>query len=139
MSFLIEKVASILPRLEEEGQVYLFALAKRQGIEMWDVVLSSDWSDKDWVRAVKLVVDLLAPKLEPDEKVAIARVAVLPSTDPSMQALPRSLDGVSPADNKTVTVELLGSDVRTAYVFKARRPPRASLTVSPTEKEAVTT
>ena len=123
MTSLSEKVVGILPMLESEGEVYLFALAEREDIDRWDVVLSADWADNQWEKAVRLVVDLLEPRLDPQEKVLIARIAVIPSSDPNMQSLPMSLDGIVPADNKRISVELLGSDIRSAFIFKAKHPP----------------
>ena len=128
MTSLSDKVAEILPMLESEGEVYLFALAEREDIDRWDVVLSARWADDHWEKAVRLVIDLLEPRLNPQEKVLVARVAVIPSSDPNMQSLPISLDGVVPADNKRISVELLGSDIRSAFIFKAKHPPAVSST-----------
>ena len=125
MTPLSDKVAGILPMLENEGEVYLFALAERQDIDRWDVVLSADWADHHWEKALRLIADLLEPRLNPQEKVLIAQIAVIPSNDPNMQSLPVSLDGVVPADNKRISVELLGSDIRSAFIFKAKHPPVA--------------
>ena len=126
MISLGDKVVGILPMLESEGEVYLFALAERENIDRWDVVLSADWADEDWARAVRLVVDLLEPQLDVQEKALIARIAVIPSNDPNMQSLPIGLDGVVPADNKRISIELLGSDIRSAFIFKAKHPPKVS-------------
>lgn len=113
----------MLPALEERGTIYLFALAEREDLPRWDVVLSSEWSDKDLQGAVRLVVELLRPRLDPDELTMISRVAVIPSSDPNMQVLPASLSHVVPADEKVVYVSLLGSDVRRAFIFKGQHPP----------------
>ena len=126
MTSLSDKVAGILPMLESEGEVYLFALAQREDIDRWDVVLSAAWADNHWEKAVRLVVDLLEPHLDPQEKVLIAQIAVVPSSDPNMQSLPMSLDGIVPADDKRISVELLGSDIRSAFIFKAKHPPSTS-------------
>ena len=134
---LSDKIASILPVLEEKGIVYLFAFAERENIDRWDIVLSADWSDKDWSGAVRLIADLLRPRLEPHEKTMIARIAVIPSTDPNMQSLPVGLEGVVPADNKRVTVELLGSDIRSAFIFKAKHPPTVSPMIAGASVEMV--
>ena len=123
MISLIDKVASLLPALEERGTVYLFAFAERNDFNRWDIVLSSDWSDKDWPGAVRCVIDLLWPQLEPWEKSMIALIAVIPSGNARMQEMSEDLDGVTPEDKKVVEDSLLGSDVRRAFVFKGRHPP----------------
>ncbi len=123
MTPLATKIVSILSTLEERGQVYLFALAEREDIDAWDIVLSSDWSDKNWTEAIGIITDLLYPLLTSQERVAIARIAVVPSSDPRVQEMPSSLDGVTPKDQKIIYVNLLGSDVRRAFIFKAQHPP----------------
>lgn len=130
MSSLIEKVAGVLPALEEQGPVYLFAFAEREDVNLWDIVLSSGAADEDWAGSVRFVVDLLWPVLEPQERTMIARVAVIPSNDPKVREMPASMDGVEPGDKKVIYVSLLGSDVRRAFIFKAQHPPVVSLSES---------
>ena len=133
MNALANKIASVLPALEKLGTVYLFALAEREDINLWDIVLSSDWADQNWPGAIGTVVDLLWPILEPQERTTIARVAVVPSSDPRVQEMPDSLNGVTPEDEKVVYVSLLGSDIRRAFVFRAQHAP----TARPTPPEVV--
>lgn len=135
MNSLIEKVAGILPALEEHGPVYLFAFAEREDVNLWDVVVSSHATDKDWVDSIRFVVDLLWPVLEPQERMMISRVAVIPSSDPKVQEMPASMDGVEPKDEKVVYVSLLGSDIRRAFIFKAQRPPTVPLSEPPVAVE----
>ena len=123
MNSLAKKVASILPALESRGAVYLFAFAERAEVDLWDVVLSSEWSDNDWSGGIEIVVDLLWPLLSLNERVMITQIAVVPSSDPRVQEMPDSLDGVTPQDEKVIYVSLLGSDVRRAFIFKAQHAP----------------
>lgn len=127
MNSLVDKVASILPALELHGTVYLFALAEREDSAWWDVVLSSEWSDKDRTGAIGIVIDLLWPRLELEERMMIAKVVVVPSHNARMQEMPASLDGVTPEDKKVVYVTLLGSDVKQAFIFTARHAPPIAL------------
>lgn len=123
MSSFVDKVAGLLPDLEARGTVYLFALAEQTDVERWDVVISSEWSDRDWTAAVRTVVDLLKPRLTPEEITMISRIAVILSSDPKVQEMPASLDGVVPENSHVINVPLLGSDVRRAFIFKAQHPP----------------
>ena len=127
MNSLIDKVAGLLPALEERGTIYLFAFAEREDVDRWDVVLSSEWSDKDWAASVRFVADLLWPRLEPQERTMISRIAVIPSNNARVQEMPVNFDGVVPEDKKIVYISLLGSDVRRAFIFKAQLPPTAPL------------
>lgn len=124
MNLMIEKVAALLPVLEARGGIYLFAFAETDGLRRWDVVLSSEWSDRNPNEAVRYVVGLLQPILTVEEITLISRVAVIRSSDPNMQALPTELNGVSPGQRKIVYASFLGSDIRQAYVFRGQRPPK---------------
>ena len=126
MNAFVDKVAELLPALEARGRVFLFAFAEREDVPLWDVVISSAWSDEDEFAAIRFVAELLKARLEPREMAVLSRIAVIPSSDERIQDLPRSLDGVVPADDKVIYVSLLGSEVRRAFIFKGQRPPAAS-------------
>ena len=122
---LIDKVATLLPALEERGTVYLFAFAQQPEIDRWDVVLSSKWSDQDSVAAVRFVADYMRPRFGVEELTLVSRIAVIPSDDPRLRDLTEHLRNITPQDNLAVPSrmiynELLGSDIRQAFVFKAQ-------------------
>ena len=127
-NLFIDKVGSILPDLEAQGSVYLFAFAEHDDVDRWDIVLSSDWSDKDSEKAVQLVYNKLRPRIDLQELILISRIAVIPSSDPKVRALTNRLVHITPQDHLIVPSklmlpddELLGSAVRRAFVFKAQR------------------
>ena len=120
---LINKIRELLPDLEALGLVYIFAFAEREDIPRWDVIISSKWSDKDMIAAIRVVSALLLARLETDELVLISRIAVIPSSEPNIQDLPPGLDGTTPKDEKVIYADFLGSEVRRAFVFKVTRPP----------------
>ncbi len=126
MNSFIDKVASLLPALEARETIYLFALAEREDINLWDIVISSDQTGEDEMAEIRFVVNELQSLLEPEEINMISRVAVIPPDDPNMQGLPASLDGVVPQDEKVVSHSLLGSEVSRAFIFKANHPPKAA-------------
>lgn len=119
----LKRVAGILPELEKRGTVYLFAFAERKEAGEWDIILSSEWSDESWAATIRIIVDLLWPLLSSNERAMIGQIAVIPSSDPGIQALTEALDGVTPKDEKVVFSNLLGSDVWRAFIFKAQRTP----------------
>ena len=127
-NILIDKVARLLSLLEARGTIYFFAFAEREDVDRWDVVLCSEWSDKDSVAAVRFIAKELRSHLEPHEMTMISRIAVIPSSDPRLHELTERLDQIVPQDNlvipsRMIYGELLGSDIRLAYVFKALHLP----------------
>ena len=123
MTSFVDKIGDLLPILEARGTIYLFALAEREDIDRWDVVLSSDWSDKDSTEAVRFVAVELQSRLKLPEITMVSRIAVIPSSDSRMQEMPESLNGIVPRDGKIIYVSLLGSDIRRAFIFKADHAP----------------
>lgn len=122
MNALAKKVASLLPELESRGPVYFYALAERNDINQWDVVLSAEWSDINYTSAIRQIADALVSRLQPAELTALSGVTVVPSTEPDIQEMPRSLEKVSPQEEKLIELTLAGLEVRRAFIFKAQRP-----------------
>ena len=80
MKTLAEKIKALLPMLEQRGTVYLFALFERKETAgKWDIVLASEWSDKERAETVRLISNSLVPKLKPEELSALSRIFVAPS------------------------------------------------------------
>jgi hypothetical protein len=86
MNSLIEKVRSRLPALDKQGAVYLYALFEREDAPgKWDIVLSSDWSDKDATAANRFVSNEVVPLLDSSERAALSRVIVIPLSATSLR------------------------------------------------------
>lgn len=122
MKSLAKKVSSLLPVLEPRGPVYLFALFEREDIPgKWDIVLSSDWSDRQAGDAIRFISEQIVPTLQPDELAALSRIVVIPSKDPGVLAM------TSAADVTAGSLELFdgsfnGLQVQHALVFLSKRP-----------------
>lgn len=122
MNSLANKIVGLLPDLERRGMVYLFALVEREDVNLWDVVISSEWSDRDEVSAVREVANALAGRLEPGELSMLSRIAIIPSNAPDIQTMPWSVENISPEDEKVISVPFLGLEVRRVLIFRSQRP-----------------
>ena len=144
-NLFIDKVRSILPDLDARAD--RLSGCFRGSLTMWTggmYVLSSDWSDLDSEGAVQSSFTRnygLASDLQ--ELILISRFAVIPSSDPKVQALTNRLNHITPQDHLDVPSkpmlnddELLGSAVRRAFVFKAQRSPEAATDVALNEAAA---
>ena len=90
MNKLVEKIATVLPELEARGIVYLFALAEREDVNRWDVVLSAEWSDGDYAAAVRVVADAVRVRSDSSEITTLSRVVIIPSNDPRITEMPKN-------------------------------------------------
>ena len=124
---LVKKVAALLPELESRGTVYFFALGQREDMNLWDVIVSAEWSDHDYMASVRMIADALVTRLEQSELLTLAGVVVIPSTEPNIIDMPRSLENASPEEEKIIELTLLGLEVHRAYIFRARRSSKTAL------------
>ena len=127
MNSLIGKVEGLVPFLERQGPVYLFAFAERADLERWDVVLSSEWSDHEIAMSVFKVAKELHLRLEPQEMTMLAGVVIVPSTDRNFQELLLSEDDLSADKTQVFGGSFLGSEVKRVLVFKVSRPSTAAV------------
>ena len=126
MNPIAKKLARLLPALEAQGPVYLFAVVERADINLLDVVISSEQSDKDKVKTIRFVVDRLDDHLEPRDRSMLSRVAIVSSgPDSAPLELPEGFNHVSPEDPQVITDEFLGVEIKRAFVFKSNLPVRA--------------
>lgn len=130
MKTLADKVKALLPMLEQRGAVYLFALFERKETAgKWDIVLSSEWSDKERAEAVRLISDALVPKLTPDELSALSRVFVAPSGEAEVDLLAIADEGVPMKHFYRDGASFMGVPIKQAYIFRTQRTPRFDVAV----------
>lgn len=124
---MAKKISALLPELEARGAVYFFALAEREDVNRWEILLSASWSDEDYAASVRVVADALKGRLEPSEIVKLSRVAIVSSDSPQIAEMPESLAGRAAGSDYAIEVELDDAEARKMYVFKATRPENAGL------------
>jgi hypothetical protein len=123
MKALCEKLKTLLPELLERGPIYLFALFERDDAAgKWDVVLSAAWSDRDASSAIRYVSGKLVPTLSSEELASLARVVIIPSETPAVSAMTSAMN-IAGGQTELVDCNLMGLQVKHAYIFRAQRPP----------------
>ena len=130
MKSLAGKLATLLPKLQEDGPIYLFALFERDDAPgKWDVVFSSDWSNTDAASAVRTISDLIVPMLSGEELTALSRVVIIPSKEPSVALLASGMS-VGGGCSEVVNCNFMGLQIGHAFIFRAQRPPAAQPTAT---------
>jgi len=128
MKTLADKVKALLPMLEERGTVYLFALFEREETSgKWDIVLSTEWSDKEPTEAVWLISDALVPQLTPEELSALSRVFVAPSNDPEVENFVEIDQSEHVERFYASGFSFMDVPFRQVYVFRTRKTPRVKV------------
>lgn len=130
MKTLADKVKALLPMLDQRGPVYLLALFEREETPgKWDLVLSSEWSDKERMAAVRLISDTLVPQLNPEELSALSGVFIAPSNDRSVEYL-IEVDQSEHVEHFYGTgFEFMGVPIKQFHIFRTRKTPRVEVAV----------
>ena len=122
MTNLIDKVSDLLPHLEKNGRVFLFGLFERDDApNKWDVVVSSDLGDRDRRELVRELSKHLVPALSRDELQSISRIAVIPSQEPAVLALTKSVQ-VLAGRTELQNCDFMGLPVKRAFLFRSVIP-----------------
>ena len=130
MKTLADKVKALLPMLEERGPVYLFALFEREETSgKWDIILSSEWSDKEPTEAVWLISDALVPQLTPAELSALSRVFVAPSGEPEVENFVEIDQSEHVERFYASGFTFMDVPFRQVFVFRTRKVPRSKVAV----------
>ena len=132
MKTLADKVKALLPMLEQRGPVYLFALFEREETPgKWDFILSSEWSDKERMAAVRLISDTLVPQLTPEELSALSSVFIAPSNDPEVENFVEvdQSEHVERFYASGLSFSFMDVPIRQVYVFRTRKTPRLGIAV----------
>lgn len=123
MKSLADKLSTLLPSLLEKGEVYLLALFERDDVTgKWDVIFSSEWSDREPTSAVRFISDKLVPLLSPNELAALSRVVVIPSDQPAILAMSQSVN-VEGECTEIQDCNFMGLQIKHALVIRCKRPP----------------
>jgi hypothetical protein len=123
MKSLVDKLSAIAPELEQRGNVFLLALFERDDVPgKWDVVFSSDWSDRDPTAATRIISDKIIPNLNAEELSALSRIAIIPSTQPAVIRLSSAIN-VSAGCSEISESNSMGVQIKHAFVLRCKRPP----------------
>ena len=130
MKTLADKVKALLPMLEQRGPVYLFALFEREETSgKWDIVLSSVWSDKDSIAAMRLISDALVPRLNPQELSALSSIFIAPSDDPEVDCFAIAEQGMPMKHFFSGDFSFMGVPIKQGYVFQTQKTRRFDVAV----------
>jgi hypothetical protein len=117
---MVRGLAKIEAAIEKEkGPLTLFAIIKNQeGLEKWDLVISSRWT-KSTLDNVHYVVGKLREGLSGDELVLISRVVPLKTDDRFVVALNRAVR-VERGSVRVSNSNLFGFEIVDAYVITSK-------------------
>ena len=122
MTSLADKAQTLIPFIKERGNLFLLALFERDDVAgKWDLIISSEWSDKDSSTAVKDLSSKLIPTLSPEELTSLSRIAVILSSERAVSAM---ASGISVECGKIdlQNCNFMGLQINHAIVLSSKRP-----------------
>ena len=122
MNSLADKAQTLIPFLKERGTLFLLALFERDDVAgKWDLIISSDWSDKGSPTAIKEISKKLIPLLSPIELTSLSRIAVIPSTEQAVYAMASGIS-IESGQIDIQNCNFMGLQINHAIVLSSKRP-----------------
>jgi hypothetical protein len=124
------KVRPLLAKIQSSGDVDLFGVFEREDGK-WDILVSSDWSDKDPDGVIRELAQDLVASLSKEELILVSRIVVIPSDAPAVTALSLGLR----VEGDSVHVEdfnLFGLQTNRGVVFWSMPRSEQNNTAEPT-------
>ena len=89
MKQLAEKLRDIEIEIsKEKGQFTLFALFLREDMpNVWDIVVSAPWIDKDQDKNLRYLANKIFPKLPEEDLIHLTRIVILEEDHPAVPSL----------------------------------------------------
>lgn len=122
MNSLADKAQTLIPFLKEQGSLFLLALFERDDVlDKWDLVVSSDWSDKGNAAAIKELSMRLVPLLSASDLTHLSRIVVIPSAERAVHAMTSGI-AVESGQIDIRDCNFMGLQINHAIVLSSKRP-----------------
>ena len=124
MRVMREQAKKLQPVAEKlakaKGKIVLFALFLREnGIDKWDVLVSSDWARRDKRAALEVVIEEMKTVLDDKEWRMLAKVVILDKNDSMLdevKSATRTVQGVEEFSNR----HFFDLDIKQGYLIDSK-------------------
>ncbi|OXU15614.1 hypothetical protein [Sedimentisphaera salicampi] len=118
MPDLITKIKGIRDKLLKEGkELRLFALFKKENEDMmWDLVVSANWAQDDYKKAIGEISQLLQKELSDEELLMISAIYVVTKEDSMIKVLSGFAGKMK--DSHIQNCNINGIQIREAFVLE---------------------
>ena len=131
MNSLADKVQTLIPFLKQRGALFLLALFERDDVAgKWDLIVSSEWSDKGTAAAIREISNRLIPILSPEERTRLSRIAVIHSSEEAVHAMASGIS-IESGQIKIQNCNFMGLQINHAIVLSSKHPQAAGLYQQP--------
>jgi hypothetical protein len=121
MKEMIAKLTRIVQELYDERlSLNLFALFLRDGNEKWDLLVSSEWIDRDKYGSLKYIESKLKKELSQEELLEISGMVIIDDMsiiDDINRAIHKYPRGVTPPGAEIENINLSGIIIRYGYII----------------------
>ncbi|HHC24317.1 MAG TPA: hypothetical protein ENK58_02715 [Desulfobacterales bacterium] len=119
---LIEKLISIENEIAgEKGPFLLFGLFEREDSpNMWDIVVSSPWIDKNRRKTSEYIIDKINSELTPEEMITLSAVVVLYPTNDFVRDVTGEVDEVEHRSERLTNCVFNGITMKNAHIITSK-------------------
>ncbi len=104
----------------DKGPFNLFALFLREGEIDWDIVVSSEWIDKDKYEAIRYISSNIQQKLTVEELLRISGVQIIDSNNTDLEAIYRIVN-VEHSVTEVANHNFFGFLIKNAYIITSKK------------------
>ena len=106
---------------QENGSFDLFALFLREdSIGKWDILVASDWLQKDQRKSMRLITKKLRDQLSKNELINVSRVVIISEDNPGFDDFSQAIDSEDEVTEVKNTI-FFGLPIKHAFVITSKR------------------
>lgn len=106
---------------KEKGRFLLFALFLREDApNVWDLVLSAPWVEKDKAASIRYVADTLKSVLSRKELTHLSRIVIIDTNNPALTKMQSGME----VEHGLIDIQqsnFFGLQIKHAYIITSRR------------------
>ncbi len=119
---IVKKLVDIEIKISDnKGPFNLFALFLRDGNDKWDLLVSSEWIDKEKYESLRYIVSSLQEELIQEEILEIAGIEIIDHDNPILDSIYKTIKTEHYIIEAT-NVQFFGFLIRSAYFITSKRP-----------------
>lgn len=127
----IKDIVAKLLNIEKEishdkGSFNLFALFLRDGYNQWDILVSSEWIDKEKYKSFRYIASKVQIELTKEEIIEISGIEVIDHDNPELESIYRAIS-TEHSIVEIINCNFFGFIIRYGYIMTSKSPVKKIL------------
>lgn len=106
---------------QDKGPFNFFALFLRDGYNQWDLLVSSEWIDKEKYESIRYIASKIQKKLTKEEIVDVSGIEVIDHDNPELESIYRTIS-TEHSIVEVVNRNFFGFTISHGYIMTSKSP-----------------